>query len=97
MVIVRLLVQTLLGNNTDLDLRQAIKEAGNLQPIDVSEQARASVWDFVNRRLEQRLVDNDIAVEVARAILNERGNYPVLAKQSALELQARIQCSQGQA
>ena len=81
-------MQILLGNGIDLDLGQAIEEASRLQPISVSEEAKTAVHDFMTRRLEQLLVDSGIAIEVARAILSERANNPLLAKQSAVELQA---------
>lgn len=80
--------QILLGNDISLDLSQAISEAGSLQPVNVSEDTKTAVHDFMTRRMEQLLVDSGIAVEVARAILSERANNPLLAKQSAAELQA---------
>ncbi len=83
------ILQILLGNNINLDLGKAIHDASSLQPISVSEKAKTSVHEFMTRRLEQLLVDSGIAVEVARAVLNERANNPLLARRSADELQAR--------
>lgn len=80
-------MQILLGSNTDLDLRQAVEEAGKLQPITVSQESRTAAHEFITRRLEQLLVDNNVAIEVARAVLHERANNPVLAHKSAQELQ----------
>ena len=81
------LLQTLLGNGARLDLRQAITATAELQPVPVSQGSRDAVFEFVTRRLEQLLVDSGIAVEVARAILAERSEDPLLARTSAQDLQ----------
>ena len=81
------LLQTLLGNGTRLDLRQAVNAAAELQPLPVSQSSRDTVFEFVTRRLEQLLVDSGIAVEAARAILAERPGDPLLAQTSAQDLQ----------
>ena len=77
-----------MGKDINLDLRQAINEASSLQPVSVSEDVKSAVHDFMTRRLEQLFVDSGIAVEVARSILGERANDPLLARRSAVELQA---------
>jgi len=73
-----------------MDIRRAIAEAADLQPISVSPEAQTAAFDFMARRLEQLLVDSAISVEVARAVLNERSNDPLLAQKTALELQALL-------
>lgn len=73
-----------------MDIRRAIAEAADLQPISVSPEAQTAAFDFMARRLEQLLVDSAISVEVARAVLNERSNDPLLAQKTAQELQARL-------
>lgn len=83
-------MQTLLGNSIEIDLHRALDEAGKLQPVTASQAAKGLAFDFMTRRLEQLLVDSQIAVEVARAILNERSNNPVLAQQSAVALQVPL-------
>lgn len=79
--------QTLLHSGTRLDLREAIAAAAELQPIPATEESQSSVFEFVTRRLEQLLVDGGVMVEVARAVLGERPQDPVLAQASAKELQ----------
>ena len=43
--------------------------------------------DFVQRRLEQLLVDGGICIEAVRAVLPHRGRNPALAATSARQLQ----------
>lgn len=45
------------------------------------------VTDFVQRRLEQLLVDSGICIEAVRAVLPHRGRNPSLAATSARQLQ----------
>ena len=81
-------MQTLSGNKVELDLREALDEAGKLQPLPVLPEVKAAAFEFMVRRLEQLLVDTGSAIEVARAVLGERASNPMLAQQTAAELQA---------
>jgi len=83
-------LQTLLDNDRGLDVQRAIAAAADLQPISVTAEARTAAFDFLARRLEQLLVDGGISVEVARAVLNERSNDPLLAHRTAEDLQAML-------
>jgi glycyl-tRNA synthetase len=85
-------MQTLLENGRGLDVRAAIAAASDLQPITVTAEAKSLAFDFLARRLEQLLVDSGISVEVARAVLNQRSNDPLLAQQTAKDLQAGPLC-----
>ena len=80
-------MQVLIGNQVPFDLPSALAQAAPLQPIPISEKAIQQVIDFVQRRLEQVLVDGGISVEAVRAVLKQRGNSPALAADSAKELQ----------
>lgn len=56
------MLQTLVANDVSLDLRAASQEAAALQPLEVSEESVAAVLEFVERRLEQLLVDRGVSV-----------------------------------
>jgi glycyl-tRNA synthetase len=80
------LVQVLVENNRNLDLRHALGLAAAVQPILVDDKMIDEVHQFVTRRLEQFLVDKGINPDVVRSILLERGNWPCLAANSVYKL-----------
>eukprot|EP00899_Mesostigma_viride_P004972 jgi/Mesvir1/14476/Mv05183-RA.1 len=80
------LVQTLVANDLDLDLRQAFAVSAQKQPIPVKEETLKEVLVFVTRRLEQLLTDSGVDVHAVRAVLAERGANPALALRSAKQL-----------
>ncbi|KAG9452154.1 hypothetical protein H6P81_005058 [Aristolochia fimbriata] len=82
------LVQVLVENNKNLDLKSALRLAAGVQPITVNDDVLDDVHQFVTRRLEQLLVDKDISPEIVRSVLSERANWPCLAAQSALRMDA---------
>ncbi|KAL4600082.1 hypothetical protein ACB092_11G172600 [Castanea dentata] len=67
----------------NLDLKQALELAAEVQPIQVDASTIEDVLQFVTQRLEQFLVDKEISSEVARSILAEQANLPSLAAKSA--------------
>lgn len=80
------LLQVLLGSGVRLDLGAAVDVTAAVQPVPVSAEARAGVLEFVERRLEQLLVDSGVAIEAIRAALAERGADPALAAATAKEV-----------
>ncbi|XP_020113140.1 glycine--tRNA ligase, chloroplastic/mitochondrial 2-like isoform X2 [Ananas comosus] len=82
------LVQILTENKKNLDLRSALTLVVDVQPIEVDANIINEVLQFVTRRLEQLLVDKGINSEIVRSVLLERANYPYLASQSAVEMEA---------
>ncbi|KAK6918661.1 Glycine-tRNA ligase, beta subunit [Dillenia turbinata] len=84
------LVQILVENNRNLDLRCALKLSADTQPITVDPSILNDVHQFVTRRLEQYLVDEGINPEVVRAILKERANWPCLAAKSAYKMDTSL-------
>eukprot|EP00887_Chlorella_sp_A99_P006103 scaffold22.g6103.t1 len=80
------LLQTLIASDTRLDLPAAVDAAAALQPMDVPPESRAAALDFLERRLEQLLVDGGTPVEAVRAALGERGRAPALAARTAREV-----------
>ncbi|RWR78792.1 glycine--tRNA ligase, chloroplastic/mitochondrial 2 isoform X1 [Cinnamomum micranthum f. kanehirae] len=82
------LVQVLVENDKNLDLRNALQLAAEVQPIRVDTDVINEVHQFVTRRLEQLLVDKGISSEIVHSILAERANWPCLAAQSAVKMDA---------
>ncbi|PIA34526.1 hypothetical protein AQUCO_03700065v1 [Aquilegia coerulea] len=82
------LVQILVENDKNLDLRSSLKVAAEVQPIQVDDTIIDNAHHFVTRRLEQYLVDRGISPEVVRSILLERANFPCLATKSAVKMEA---------
>ncbi|XP_077244965.1 glycine-tRNA ligase isoform X2 [Tasmannia lanceolata] len=82
------LVQILVENERNLDLRNALRLAADVQAIEVDTNVINDVLQFVTRRLEQLLVDKGISSEIVRSILSERANWPCLAAKSAIKMDA---------
>ncbi|XP_058104287.1 glycine--tRNA ligase, chloroplastic/mitochondrial 2 isoform X2 [Magnolia sinica] len=82
------LVQVLVENNKNLDLRNALRLAADVQPMGVDTGIINDAHQFVTRRLEQLLVDKRISSEIVRSVLSERANWPCLAAQSAVKMDA---------
>ncbi|KAK9794936.1 hypothetical protein WJX73_001985 [Symbiochloris irregularis] len=84
------LLQILVARDMRLDLRVGIAEAAQRQPLDVPDKTQEELYTFIQRRLEQLLVDGGVRIEAARAVLAERGHDPALAAASARELAAEL-------
>jgi len=80
------LIQVLISSDTHLNLGAAVDAAADVQPIKVSSENRAAVLEFVQRRLEQLLIDSGVPVEAVRAALAERGADLALAACTAREV-----------
>ena len=74
------------GDGLHIDLVSAIDAAAAVQPIAVGKDAREAVLEFIQRRLEQILVDDNVQVEAVRSALGERGRDPALAAATAREI-----------
>ncbi|WJX59172.1 Glycine--tRNA ligase, chloroplastic/mitochondrial 2 [Trifolium repens] len=81
------LVQLLVEKNKNLDFKEALELAADVQPIKVNPQVKDEVRQFVTRRLEQFLVDKGVSAEIVRSILAERANFPCLAAKSAYKME----------
>lgn len=82
------LVQVLVENDRNLDMRRALDLAAAVQPIKIDPRTIDDAHQFVTRRLEQFLVDKGLNPEVVRSILIERANWPCLAAKSAYKMDA---------
>lgn len=81
------LVQSLVENKKEIDLKEALSIAATCQPVEVSQNVLDQVLVFVIRRLEQLLVDSGSTVEIVRSVLAERGRVPALAAQSVQQME----------
>ncbi|KAG1360783.1 putative Glycine--tRNA ligase, chloroplastic/mitochondrial 2 [Cocos nucifera] len=68
------LVQVLVENKKNLDLRNALSLVADVQPMKID-------TNIIND------VDKGISAEIVRSILAERANWPCLAAQSAMEME----------
>ncbi|KAK1324482.1 hypothetical protein QJS10_CPA01g02805 [Acorus calamus] len=82
------LVQVLVENGINLNLEHALRLAADVQPIGLDANIINDAHQFVTRRLEQLLVDKGINSEIVRSVLVERANWPSLAAQSAIKMEA---------
>jgi len=85
-------VQVLLDNQIDLDLRQAIQIVAARQPVPVSDEAQAEVVTFIAGRLRVLLLDErSFAYDVVDAVIAEQGHNPYRALVGVQELSAWVQ------
>lgn len=80
------MLQALMAADARLDLVAAVDAAAAVQPIAVGAESRAAVLEFVERRLEQMLLDAGVQIEAVRAALRERGRDAALAARTAREI-----------
>jgi glycyl-tRNA synthetase len=83
-------VQPLIEQDLDFDLRAAVAKAARLQPIVVSEAVQDQVLDFVEGRLSVLLKEN-YRYDVVDAVLAEQSLNPASAARAARQLQAWVE------
>ncbi|MCB9127497.1 MAG: glycine--tRNA ligase subunit beta [Ardenticatenales bacterium] len=83
-------VELLIGAERRFDLRSALRAVAQTQPVDVGDNVIDEVLAFVQRRLEQWLLDRALPHDVVRAAIAERGHDPAGALQTAEQLAAVI-------
>ena len=83
-------VQPLLEHDWDFDLNKAIEETAKLQPIEVSDKAKAKVLEFIEGRLRVVLRERGNAHDVVDAILGQASRNPARAAKSVKELSAWV-------
>lgn len=62
------LVEALIQNERSFDIKMAIHEAAEIQPVSVSEDIENETIQFVARRLEQFLLDQGVAAEIGKTL-----------------------------
>ena len=84
-------LETLLGPaGFDADVPSAAAAAAALQPVPVPDGVVNDAVAFIERRLEQLLVDRGLPIDAVRASLGARGANPRAAAATAAELAAEL-------
>jgi glycyl-tRNA synthetase len=84
-------VQPLIDHSISFDLREAIKKAAKLQPIEAKEEIQAQVLDFITGRLRVVLNDMGYKYDVVDAVLAEQSANPAAATEAVKQLQAWVE------
>ena len=83
-------VQPLIEHDISFDLRIAVGEAAQLQPVGVSREVEAQVLEFISGRLSVVLKDAGSKYDVVDAVLAEQSDDPALAAKAVKQLQAWV-------
>jgi glycyl-tRNA synthetase len=84
-------VQPLLEHDIPFDLREAVKKAAKLQPIDVSSEMQAQVLEFLTGRLSVLLKEAGYRYDVVDAVLAEQSANPAAAAEAVKQLQEWVE------
>ena len=84
-------VQPLIEHDISFDLREAVKKAAKLQPIEVTDDAQTQVLDFIKGRLRVVLNDMGYRYDVVDAVLAEQSANPAAAAEAVKQLQAWVE------
>ncbi len=84
-------IQILVANKLDVDLRAAIELVALQQPVEVSPEARADVLDFIGGRLRAWVEEQDWPRDVIAAVLAEQSANPHRALQGIEQLSRWVQ------
>lgn len=80
------IVENLIENEVEFDLREAVTAALPSLPVPASEETTGEVLEFINNRLETFLLEQGIRTSVVRAVLAEQSNDPFSASRAAATL-----------
>jgi glycyl-tRNA synthetase len=83
-------VQPLMEHGISFDLREAIRKAAALQPVEVKDEVQAQVLDFLSGRLSVLLEDAGYRYDVVDAVLAEQSANPAAAAEAVSQLQAWV-------
>jgi glycyl-tRNA synthetase len=83
-------VQPLMEHGVSFDLRDAIRKAAALQPVEVKDEVQAQVLDFLSGRLSVLLEDAGYRYDVVDAVLAEQSANPAAAAEAVSQLQAWV-------
>jgi glycyl-tRNA synthetase len=84
-------VQPLIEHDISFDLREALKRAAKLQPIEVKEGVQNQILDFITGRLKVVLNETGYRYDVVDAVLAEQSNNPARAAEAVKQLQAWVE------
>jgi glycyl-tRNA synthetase len=91
--VVQPLIASPLGveHGISFDLREAVRKAAALQPIDVKEEVQAQILDFITGRLSVVLKEAGYKYDVVDAVLAEQSDNPARAAEAVKQLQAWVE------
>jgi glycyl-tRNA synthetase len=81
------IIENLVINKIDFDLRQALTRTANYMPIKIVPENIDGVLAFVSGRLQTYLQEQGLRTAVVRAVLAEQGSNPYSAALAAKELE----------
>ncbi|MDX1686825.1 MAG: glycine--tRNA ligase subunit beta [Candidatus Promineifilaceae bacterium] len=87
-------VENLIGNGQEFDLRVGLAEAAALLPAPSDEHLLFAVLDFIAGRLEASLRDEGAPANVVRAVLEEKAHNPYAAARATAALQEATEAAE---
>ncbi len=85
------ILENLIANEVQFDLRRALRSVVPLIPIPTDEQTVEQVLRFINNRLEIVLLSDGVRTSVVRAVIAEQGHNPYAAYVGVSELSEAMQ------
>jgi glycyl-tRNA synthetase len=83
-------IQPLIENNIDFNLRAALEAAAGLEPLPVTEQVQVQVMDFIAGRLRVVLMEMGFKHDVVDAVLAAQAQNPAGAARAVRQLSAWV-------
>jgi glycyl-tRNA synthetase len=80
------LVQTLIAWQQDFDLREGLKAASELIPVETTPASQQECLEFIIGRMRSQFLDEGFNFDVVDAILAAQGHNPYSARQAVTEL-----------
>ena len=84
------LVQPLIEHDVDFDLAEAVKKSAKTQPIEVNNETKAKILEFITGRLSVVLKDMGYKHDVVEAVLAEQSNNPAGTVRTVKQLSAWV-------
>ncbi len=84
------LVQALIAQNMDFDLRKGLESTAKRLPISIEPDTLSACLGFIIERLRNLLLDNGYRYDVVEAVVTAQGFNPASANQSVKQLSAWV-------
>ncbi|MDX1614962.1 MAG: glycine--tRNA ligase subunit beta, partial [Candidatus Promineifilaceae bacterium] len=85
------IVENLVGNGVEFDLRAALDAALPLLPVEAGQETVTAVLTFLGARLETYLQEEGVRTSVVRAVIAEQGHNPFGAYRAATALEPVVE------
>jgi glycyl-tRNA synthetase len=85
------IVQPLIEQDVDFDLAGAVNKAAKIQPIEVKEEVRRQILEFLTGRFRVVLNEMGFRYDVVDAVLAEQSANPAAAARAVRQLQAWVE------